>query len=317
MTLRAYGGAADGRPTLLIIPAPIKRSYIWDLVPWASAVRHCLCGGLRVYLIEWKQPGIAGREFGLAEYAERFIRDCLTAIEGETRQARVVLAGHSLGGTFASIFAALHPKRVRGLALFGAPLHFGPSIGALDRLAALAPGSDLLTVGFDEVPGSFLGMASTLASPTTFQAERWADWLRSLPDPRTVALHLRVVRWMLDELPWAPTLFREVVEQLYREDRFLRGQLRFGGRCAAPGAVIAPLLSVVDPRCRIVPPRSVLPCLRAVRSPVRRLLRYRREAGVALQHVGMLVGTSAHRHLWPEIVRWIRTVAGPTRLDSV
>jgi polyhydroxyalkanoate synthase len=253
----------------------------------------------------------------LDEYAERFIHNCLTAIEGETGQSRVVLAGHSLGGTFAAFFAALHPRRVRGLALFGAPLHFGPSIGALDRLAALAPGSDLLTVGFDEVPGSVLGMASTLASPTTFQVERWADWLRSLPDPRTVELHLRVARWTLDELPWAPTLFREVVEQLYREDRFLRGRLRIGGRCAAPGAVVAPLLSVVDPRCRIVPPRSVLPFLRAANSPERRLLRYRREAGVALQHVGMLVGTSAHRHLWPEIVRWIRTVAGPTRLDSV
>lgn len=35
------------------------------------------------------------------------------------------------------------------------------------------------------------------------------------------------------------------------------------------------------------------------------------DAGVALQHVGMLVGRSAHRHLWPEIVHWIRARGGP------
>ena len=38
----------------------------------------------------------------------------------------------------------------------------------------------------------------SLASPTTFHAERWADWLRSLPDRHAVALHLRVARRTLE-----------------------------------------------------------------------------------------------------------------------
>jgi polyhydroxyalkanoate synthase subunit PhaC len=309
LTLRAYGGAAHagGRPALLIIPAPIKRAYIWDLVPWASAVQQCLRGGLGVYLIEWERPGSAGRELGLDDYAERLISDCLGAIEAETGQSRVALAGHSLGGTLAAIFAALCPERVCGLALLGAPLHFGVDAGALDRLVALAPGAEFLTLGLDEVPGSLLSLGSMLASPTSFHAERWADWLRSVnrADRHAVALHLHVVRWTLDELPWSPRLFREVVGWLYREDRFLRRRLRIGGRCADPGAVVAPLICVVDPLCPIVPPRSVLPFLHAVRSADRRLLPYRRETGVALQHVGMLVGASAHRDLWPEIVGYL------------
>jgi polyhydroxyalkanoate synthase subunit PhaC len=36
--LRDYAEEGN-RPALLIIPAPIKKSYIWDLTPSASAVR--------------------------------------------------------------------------------------------------------------------------------------------------------------------------------------------------------------------------------------------------------------------------------------
>jgi len=49
--LRAYHDQerADG-PVLLIIPAPFKKAYLWDLLPEVSVVRRCVNGGLRVYL---------------------------------------------------------------------------------------------------------------------------------------------------------------------------------------------------------------------------------------------------------------------------
>jgi polyhydroxyalkanoate synthase len=39
--LRDYGGDDRSRP-LLIIAAPIKRPYIWDLAPSISTIRFCL-----------------------------------------------------------------------------------------------------------------------------------------------------------------------------------------------------------------------------------------------------------------------------------
>ena len=55
--LRAYADPGAGGPAVLIVPAPIKRAYIWDLVPWASVVRRCLDGGMLVHLAEWTPPG--------------------------------------------------------------------------------------------------------------------------------------------------------------------------------------------------------------------------------------------------------------------
>jgi len=147
----------------------------------------------------------------------------------------------------------------------------------------------------------------------TFGAARWADWVRSFPDPRAMGTHLRVERWTLDEMPLASRLFQEVVEELYRADCFMRGRLVVRGRCAAPESIDAPLLSVLDARCPIAPPQSVLPFLHAVRSPERRLLWYEGDTGVALRHVGMLVGRSAHQRVWPEILRWIHARGIPGR----
>ncbi len=114
-------------PVLLLVPAPVKSSYIWDLAPQCSVVRHCLSAGLQVYLIQWEHPGTAGCELGLAEYADQLILDCLDVIRTETGRSRVFLAGHSLGGTFGAVFAALHPGRLAGLILIGSPVNFETS----------------------------------------------------------------------------------------------------------------------------------------------------------------------------------------------
>jgi len=97
VTLRSYSSLQAVGPVLLVVPAPIKRPYIWDLLPSVSVVQRCLHGGLRVYLTQWERPGEAEQGFGLAEYADRLILDCLRAIAVESREPQVFLAGHSLG----------------------------------------------------------------------------------------------------------------------------------------------------------------------------------------------------------------------------
>jgi polyhydroxyalkanoate synthase subunit PhaC len=215
-TLKTHAaGSADAAP-LLLVPAPIKRAHIWDLAPGASVVEQCLGSGLRVSLLQWERPGDAEQAYGLADYADRLLLEYLDAVAAETGHDRVFLAGHSLGRTLAAIFAALHRERVRGLALLEARLHLAPVGGALERLVAVAPPATVLTALLGNVPGSFLDLVSSAASPSSFVWARWLDWIASLPDPEARLMHLRVERWTLDELPLAQRLFEEVVELLYR-----------------------------------------------------------------------------------------------------
>lgn len=290
LTLRRYANGDENGPTVLIVPAPIKRPYIWDLAPEVSVVRRCLAAGARVFLADW-QP--APPEYGLEQYAERLILDCL--------DEPAILLGHSLGGLFAAIFAALHPERVRGLVLLASPLHFGAHARAFERMAAGLEGQDLP----EAVPGSFLSTASLNAAPGPFGWERWMDALLSLADPAELRTHAQVERWTLDEFALPRRLVAELVFLIVREDRFARGTLEIGGHSAAPSRLAAPLLCVLDPLCRLVPPETVLPALEAAASRDKTVLHYERDVGVALQHVGPLVSRRAHESLWPRIIRWI------------
>jgi polyhydroxyalkanoate synthase len=136
-SLREYEGTEAG-PCLLIVAAPIKRPYIWDLAPSASAVRFCLDRGLRVYLLEWMSPSPGNGNAGLAEYADEAIGEAVARLARETG-TRPFLMGHSLSGTFAAIFGALAPETARGLVLLGAPLCFRPGISRFrDAIVGLA-----------------------------------------------------------------------------------------------------------------------------------------------------------------------------------
>ena len=69
-----------------------------------------------------------------------------------------------------------------------------------------------------------------------------------------------------------------------------------------------PVLAVLDPLSRLVPPASVLPTLRLAGRTPTVLHHHEDEAGVALRHVGALVGRAAHERLWPAILGWAGAV---------
>src|SRR3974390_1681586 len=120
--LRDYGGRGAS-PSLLIVAAPIKRPYIWDLVPSASAIRCCLNRGLHVHLLEWLPASRDDGHIGLDESVS-VIADGLSRIAAQNGGARPFLIGHSLGGTLAATYAAPAPAHRAGLLPLGAPLCF-------------------------------------------------------------------------------------------------------------------------------------------------------------------------------------------------
>jgi polyhydroxyalkanoate synthase len=58
-------------------------------------------------------------------------------------------------------------------------------------------------------------------------------------------------------MPLPRQLFEEVVELLYREDRFMQRTLLIRGRFAAPELIESPMLSIIEAESRVVPPESV------------------------------------------------------------
>lgn len=301
--LRRYAGR-DAGPAVLIVAAPIKRPYIWDLARSASAVRYCLHEGLRVFLLEWRPPSGRRGVQGLSAYADDAISGAVAAVSEVVGAAKPLLMGHSLGGTLAAIFAALHGERLSGLVLLSAPLCLHPGVSPFrDALVAIAPPSFPET---ETVPGSVLSQLSAMASPATFVWSRFLDAAASAADPRAMDLRLRVERWALDEVPLSGRLVHEIFLWLYRENRLCNGTLRIRGRAVRPSRVRLPTLAVANTMDEVAPPASAASFLEAMPGADTRLIEYPGETGVVLQHLGLLVGRDAFARTWPEIASWIR-----------
>jgi polyhydroxyalkanoate synthase len=299
--LRAYGGPKSG-PVLLMVPAPIKRPYIWDLTPAVSAVRYCLHHGFRVHLLEWMPPRADGSA-GLDAYGGRAIAACVEAISNQSNGTLPFLLGHSLGGTLATIYCAMEPRSVKGLVLLGAPLCFEQTPSRFrDALVALIPEE------FPEsevVAGSLLSHISAIASPNTFVWSRWMDAALSLADPAAMDIHARIERWALDEVALPSKLINQIVQWLYRENRLYHGTLEVLNKTVGPANMPIPTLAIVNTADEVAPVSSVAPFLGKMPTDDTRIIEHPGEIGVGLQHLGMLAGRAAYARVWPQIIAWL------------
>ncbi|HKR89398.1 MAG TPA: alpha/beta fold hydrolase [Phenylobacterium sp.] len=301
--LRDYAGGT--RASLLMIGAPIKRPYIWDLAPSISALGYCLDQGFRVHLLEWTAPNIGDEPICLDDYVEA-ISDAVNRVKATVGAAMPILLGHSLGGTLAAVFVALDPASVAGLVLLGAPLCFGAGTSRFRDAVAALPGS--APAPSELVPGSLLGHASALAAPADFVWSRLTDAALSRLDAQALETHLRVERWALDEVALPGHFMGQVLAWLYREDRFRRGVLPVKGRGLGPRNLTTPTLAAVDAGDGVVPLAAVEEFLAA--SPARtQIVVYPGETGVALQHLALLIGLRARATVWPQIFAWIDGLA--------
>ena len=300
--LRKYADY-DGQSSLLIVPAPIKRPYIWDLAPSISVVRYCLDRHFGVYLLEWMPPLANGKQAGLADYADRAISECVAKVSHESQGSRPFLIGHSLGGTIAAIYCALEQESVRGLVLLGAPLCFAPGSSQFrDALVSLFPRT---LAEAEIVPGSLLSQVSALACPDAFVWARLRDAVLSIADPTAMDVYARVERWALDEVPLPGPLVSEIVQSLYRENRFCRGTLTIRDRSLGPSSVRVPILAIVNTADEIAPLNSVKHFLDQMPIKETRIIEYPGEVGIGLQHLALLAGPQAHARIWPAIFTWL------------
>lgn len=303
LRLRDYGAATGTGPPLLIVPAPIKQPYIWDLAPECSVVRHALAHHLRVYLVEWSEPNATSKPPSLADYAGAMLSDCIDVIGERTGESQAALAGHSLGGIFAALHGAYRPDRVAGLVIVDAPLHFTGAEHAFHDPAEVTSGLEAKP----SIPGSLLSASSVRAAPATFCTSRYLDLLASLPSTERRTTHWRVERWTLDEMPMSPTLFHELAD-LRRHNQFMRGQLAIDGVMLSPRQIRAPLFSIYQAARGMIPAESILAFHAAADSEKKQLVAYAGDVGVALQHVGPLVGSNAHHAIWPRVFHWLHTL---------
>jgi polyhydroxyalkanoate synthase len=96
---------------LLIVPPQINKYYIFDLAPGKSFVQYALKNGLQVFVVSWRNPTKAHRDWGLSSYV-RAAEEAIDACRAITASKDVNLLGACAGGlTMAVLQGHLQAKR--------------------------------------------------------------------------------------------------------------------------------------------------------------------------------------------------------------
>jgi len=167
----------------------------------------------------------------------------------------------------------------------GAPLCFEPATSKFrDALVSLIP-PELSDA--DPCPGSLLSYIATLAAPGTFIWSRLTDAALSVTDGRALEIQARVERWILDEVSLLGKLVHQIMQWLYRENRFCRGTFKVRETLVGPSSLSVPTLAVVNMADDVAPLASVKPCIDAM--PVRDVRTWRAalliSCAIAREHV--------------------------------
>lgn len=188
---------AAARAGLLFLPALGVPAHKYD--PWLQALAGL---GVAGAVPEWRGIGSSswrarrGRDWGYGALLGLDLRAVLDAMDDGSAWH---FGGHSLGGQFAAMLAALHPQRCRGLVLVatGVPDHRLYRGTKRLGIAAFAHALPLLTRLVGHYPGEALGFAGREAGgvmrdwAATVRTARYRDYGQGAPlDARLAALRL-------------------------------------------------------------------------------------------------------------------------------
>jgi polyhydroxyalkanoate synthase len=297
--------ATQAEPVLLCY-ALVNRPYILDLEPERSVVRRYLDAGFEVYMIDWGVPTYADRGLTLAHYVRGFLAKSVEAVLRRHARPDLHLLGYCMGGTMAAMHAALEPSTVKTLALLAAPVDFSGRESLLNLWTRPETFDvDALLAVHGNCPAWFLQSCFLVMSPVRNFVDKPIAFWEHMDDPKSVESAFALERWLNDNIPVAGATFRQFVEDLYRRNRLVRGEVVLDGRRVDLSRITCPLLLLTAGNDHLVAPEST--------ERIRPYVGSREVASMSsgAGHVGLVVGAKAHHKFWPEVTRWVAERSTP------
>jgi len=288
---------------LLITYALVNRETMMDLEEGRSVIRNMLDHGLDIYIIVWGYPSRLDRYLTLDDYIDIYMNDCVDHIRKETGLERINLMGVCQGGTFASIYAALYPEKVRNLITMVTPIDFDTDDCLLNIWCRYID-VDLMVDTLGNIPGDFMNLGFLMLKPFQLMIDKYIGLVDSAEDPASVRNFLRMEKWINDSPDQAGETLRKFVNELYKENRLIKGQLQIGGRKVDLKRIDMPLLNIYAEQDHLVPPSSSEPLGEFVSSTDVTTRSF------PVGHIGMYVSSKSQRDLAPTIAEWLMERSG-------
>lgn len=300
LTLLRYRPRPEGikyKTPLLLVPSLINRHYVLDLMPGKSFIEYMVSVGHDVYCIEWGIPTDEDRYLTFDDVCDRYIGRALRTTARASADDKAHVLGYCLGGTLATIHAAVRKEHMASLTALAAPIGFEDD-GLLSKWAR--SGSFDLSVfetAFGNAPAWLLQGSFQLLRPT-LPLHKMVSLLDKGDREDFLEGFLALETWGSDNIPFPGACFRQYIDDLYRKDGLLKETFSLSGHPVRLGDIACPVLAVTFEHDNIVPHKSASVLLERVSS------KDKEHIHLPGGHVGSVVSNHAKKTLWPRISKF-------------
>jgi polyhydroxyalkanoate synthase len=290
---------------VLLVPSLINRHYVMDLLPGKSMAEDLVKAGHDVYVIDWGTPGPEDRYLTFDDICDRYLGRAIRHVARAGKRGKAHVLGYCLGGTLATIHAAVHKEHIASLLLLAAPVSFTD-----DGLLARWTQSPSFKVGdiveaFGNVPWQLMQGAFHLLRPTLGLAKVVALIDRAANDEFLDGF-LALETWGNDNISFPGKCYERYIEELYRKDALAKGEFTLSGHPVLLSNIDCPTLSIVFEHDNIVPAESAAKLVDLISSKDKAVMK------LPGGHVGAVVSKSAQKRLWPVMMDfWAQRDAEP------
>jgi polyhydroxyalkanoate synthase len=287
---------------LLLVFALMNRPYILDLRPGHSFVEFMVSRGYDVFLLDWGAPGPEDKNLKFDDYAMEYMPRAIRKLKAITGSEEFSMLGWCIGAILTTIYAALRPDDgLRNLMLLTAPLDFSNKQGLTFARWTDEKYFDVEKVlaAFGNMPGEMIDYGAKALKPVENYVVNFMKLWDNLDNPQVVESWHAMNTWVTDNIPLAGGAFRQLIVDLYRNDRLMKGELMIRGQRVDLSRLRANLLTVIAEGDHITPPCQSEDMLTKVGSRDKELFR------VSGGHIGIMAGSGAHKRTWPHIDAWL------------
>jgi polyhydroxyalkanoate synthase len=289
---------------LLLVFAIMNRPHVLDLRPGHSFVAYMLERGYDIYLLDWGVPGPEDKHTTFDDYTLEYLPRAIRKLKAETGVAEFSILGWCLGALISTLYAALRPDDgLKNLVLLTAPLDFSDKqAGGFSRWTSdPSYDADALIDAFGNMPGEMIDYGAKALKPVENYVGNYLHLWDNLDNPNVVESWHAMNTWVTDLVPMPGGAYRQLINELYKENRLMKGTMTIRGERVDLDKLRANLLNVIGNADHITPPCQSEGVMTKVGSTDKELVR------VNGGHIGIMAGSGAEKRTWPRIDTWLGT----------
>jgi polyhydroxyalkanoate synthase len=287
---------------LLLVFALMNRPYILDLRPGHSFVEFMVNSGYDLYLLDWGAPGPEDKNLKFDDYTLEYMPRAIRKLKSIAGVEEFSMLGWCIGAILTTIYAALRPDDgLRNLILLTAPLDFSDKQALTfarwtdERYFDV----DKVLGAFGNMPGEMIDYGAKALKPVENYIVNYLKLWDNIENPSVIEAWQAMNTWVTDNIPLAGGVFRQLIVDLYRNDRLMRGEMMIRGERVDLSRLRANLLTVIAEGDHITPPCQSKAILSKVGSEDKELF------SVPGGHIGIMAGSGANKRTWPKIDSWL------------